>query len=306
MEFLYVTFPVSGVETWIFIPILAAFGVSFMTSMGGISGAFILLPFQMSILGYTAPSVSATNQLFNIIATPSGIWRYIREDRMLWHLALVIAAGSLPGVFVGAWLRVSYLPDPHHFKGFAGVFLLGIGAKLVAELYQRTHAIKKGNTATPSPGVDSFTVTESRLNLRCGEYRFSGQRHSYSVPLCFLLCLVIGILGGTYGIGGGAIISPFLISFFQLPVYTVAGAALMGTLVTSVAGVLFYQFLSLFYDTMQVAPDYYLGLTLGFGGLFGIYLGARCQKHVSGWAIKGIVCFCVLFVALRYIYEYLS
>ena len=39
------------------------------------------------------------------------------------------------------------------------------------------------------------------------------------------------------GIGGGAIMAPFFVSVFGLPVYTVAGAALMGTLITSVAGV---------------------------------------------------------------------
>jgi uncharacterized membrane protein YfcA len=59
-------FPVSGVETYIFIPPLVALIVSFFTAMGGVSGAFLLLPFQMSFLGYVNPSVSATNQLFNI------------------------------------------------------------------------------------------------------------------------------------------------------------------------------------------------------------------------------------------------
>ena len=60
-------FPASGVEVSPLVPPLVAFVVSFFTSMGGVSGAFLLLPFQMSFLGYVAPSVSATNQLFNIV-----------------------------------------------------------------------------------------------------------------------------------------------------------------------------------------------------------------------------------------------
>lgn len=55
-DLFYITFPVSGVTTWVFIPPLVAFVVSFFTSMGGVSGAFVLLPFQMSVLNYTAPS----------------------------------------------------------------------------------------------------------------------------------------------------------------------------------------------------------------------------------------------------------
>jgi hypothetical protein len=38
----------------------------------------------------------------------------------------------------------------------------------------------------------------------------------------------------------------------------VAGAALMGTFITSVAGVAFYQYLSWIYKDMAVAPDWML------------------------------------------------
>jgi len=99
-------FPVSGVEVSPFIPPLVAFGISFFASMGGISGALLLLPFQMSVLGYTNPSVSATNQFFSVVAIPSGVYRYIKEKRMVWPLTIVIAVGTLPGVFLGAFVRI--------------------------------------------------------------------------------------------------------------------------------------------------------------------------------------------------------
>ncbi len=44
-------FSTAGIETAIRVPPLMAFVVSFFTAMGGISGAFLLLPFQMSFLG---------------------------------------------------------------------------------------------------------------------------------------------------------------------------------------------------------------------------------------------------------------
>ena len=74
-----VVFATSGVETWLWLPPLAAFVVSFFSSMVGLSGAFLLLPFQMSVLGYAGPSVSATNLVFDLYATPGGVWRYARE-----------------------------------------------------------------------------------------------------------------------------------------------------------------------------------------------------------------------------------
>ncbi|MFZ3047628.1 MAG: TSUP family transporter, partial [Desulfatirhabdiaceae bacterium] len=79
-------FQTAGIEVSPWIPPLVAFAISFFTSMGGVSGAFLLLPFQMSFLGYVNPSVSATNQLYNIVAIPSGVYRYWREGRMVWPL----------------------------------------------------------------------------------------------------------------------------------------------------------------------------------------------------------------------------
>ena len=52
-------FPVSGVEVNPLIPPLIALVVSTFTSMGGVSGAFLLLPFQVSILNFTSPAVSS-------------------------------------------------------------------------------------------------------------------------------------------------------------------------------------------------------------------------------------------------------
>ena len=78
-------FAVSGVDVNPFLPPLVAFVVSFFTSMGGVSGAFLLLPFQVSVLGFTSPAVSPTNLIFNIVAIPSGVYRYIREGRMAWR-----------------------------------------------------------------------------------------------------------------------------------------------------------------------------------------------------------------------------
>jgi len=43
----------------------------------------------------------------------------------------------------------------------------------------------------------------------------------------FLLSFGVGIIGGTYGIGGDAMIAPFCVAVFHLLAYTVVGAALI-------------------------------------------------------------------------------
>jgi hypothetical protein len=301
-------FPISGVETPIWLPPLAAFAISFFTSMGGVSGAFLLLPFQMSFLGYTSPSVSATNQLFNVVATPSGVYQYFREGRLVWPLAAIVVAGTLPGVFLGAMARAAWLPNPGSFRLFAGVVLLYIGAKMARDLLRgsarRAQAIST-KRASASPGEEGATskVRAIRRSWSRISYEFDGERYGCSTMGIFALCFVVGVVGGAYGIGGGAIVSPFLVTVFGLPVYTVAGAALLGTFITSVAGVIFYQGLAPFYPDMAVAPDWGLGLLFGLGGVVGVYLGARCQKFVPARIIKAMLAAIVLAAAVRYLFK---
>src|SRR5512135_2943745 len=111
-------FPVSGVEVNPLIPPLVALVVSTFTSMGGVSGAFLLLPYQVSFLGFISPAVSPTNLVFNIVAIPSGVYRFIREGRMNWAVAAVTILGTLPGLWFGALIRHGWLPNPRDFKLF--------------------------------------------------------------------------------------------------------------------------------------------------------------------------------------------
>jgi len=313
-------FQTAGIEVALWIPPLVAFVISFFTSMGGVSGAFLLLPFQMSFLGYTTPSVSATNQLFNIVAIPSGVYRYWREGRMVWPLTWVVVVGTLPGVFIGAFVRVSYLPNPKYFKLFAAAVLFYIGLKIVRDL-----AKKKPNNADKANSEDRFqeivprqrlkindqelansafsTVKVTHFNLKRLGYTFYDENFDVSFLGVFTLSFIVGIVGGIYGIGGGSIIAPFFVTFFGLPVYTVAGAALMGTFVTSIAGVTFYQVLAPLYPNVAVAPDWLLGILFGIGGMAGMYLGARCQKFVPSKAIKSMLATIIIFTAAKYVAE---
>lgn len=326
-------FPDADITVNPLVPPLVAFVISFFTSMAGVSGAFLLLPFQVSILGYTSPSVSATNQLFNIIAIPSGVYRYIQERRMLWPLAAIIICGTIPGVLIGAIVRIRFLPDPRNFKLFASFVLLYIGLRLLKDVLakragtnqaaaekefhrSRTSAMpgagasshpggtKPGTGSSENAGAPSCVQVEE-FSLRRIAYQFSGRRFQINTLAITAFSAVVGIAGGIYGIGGGAIIAPFLVTIFGLPVYTIAGAALLGTFMTSIFGVIMYQFIAPFYPSLSIAPDWGLGLLFGAGGFAGIYLGARCQKYIPALIIKWILIACIIFTAITYIVQFI-
>jgi len=296
-----IEFPLSGVETYWWLPLVVAFSISCVTSTAGLSGAFLLLPFQVSVLGFASPAVTPTNLLFSVIAAPSGVYRFCCEKRMVWPLVWTIALGSLPGLLLGIFIRVRYLPDPRAFKLFVGLVLIYIAARLLPDAIRSADKPKMKNTNSKL-----FEVAPLAFNLRHIIYRFENREYQASTPAIFVLSVVVGIICGIYGIGGAAILAPVLVTIFRLPVHAVAGAALCGTFLNSTVGVLFYILIAPVFAGGEIAvqPDWHLGIMFGIGGSAGIYLGARIQRFLPARLIKLILGLIMLFISGRYIIEF--
>jgi uncharacterized membrane protein YfcA len=273
-------FPASGVECAWWIPPVVAFGLALLTAPAGISGAFLLLPFQMSVLGFVSPAVTPTNLIFNTVAIPGGVYRYIRERRMVWPVAFAITLGTLPGVFAGALIRTRYLPDPRSSKLFVAGVLLYMGVRLLS-------------SRPDAPACGGAVVGASSISVHRIDYEYGGEKFSLNPAALVALALVVGVVGGIYGVGGGAIIAPYLMAILGLPAYTVAGAALVGTFVTSIAGVAGFA-------VMGQVPDWRLGLLFGAGGFAGSYWGARLQKRLPERWIRLLVAVLVLAISGAY------
>ena len=66
---------------WVYVAALAAsFVIATLASPVGVSGAVLLLPFQVSVLGTPSPAVTPTNLLYNVVATPGVLFRYWRQQ----------------------------------------------------------------------------------------------------------------------------------------------------------------------------------------------------------------------------------
>jgi uncharacterized membrane protein YfcA len=292
-------FPVSGVECSPFLPPLVSFVIAVLVTPAGLSGAFLLLPFQMSVLGFVSPAVSPTNLIYNVVAIPGGVYRYLHEKRMAWPLAWVTMAGTLPGVFLGAIVRIRYLPGARECKFFVGCVLLYLGVRL---LCQWTGRGPKALTPLPLEAVVKTTfVSWKRI-----EYTFWGGTFSFRPSILLALSLAVGLIGGIYGVGGGAIIAPFVVAALGLPVHTIAGATLLGTFVTSIAGVVSFELLgrTSFSGGWTVRPDWALGALFGVGGLFGTYAGARIQRYLPERWIRLFLGILVTGVGVSYIAQF--
>lgn len=225
--------------------------ISVATAPVGVSGAVFLLPVQVSVLGVPSPAVTPTNLLFNVVAGPGALVRYRRAGRLGGPLTRLLVAGTVPGVVLGAVIRVFAVPGPRVFRLLIAALLLPLGLWL----WLRT--------------------------LRPASVR-AARRPSPRATIA--LALAVGVVGGVYGIGGGSLLGPILVGR-GVPVATVAPSALASTFVTSIVGAVTYALISLA-ATGDVAPDWLLGLSCGAGGLVGGYLGARLQPRLPETALR--------------------
>ena len=73
------------------------------------------------------PAVTPTNLLYNVVAGPGALWRYRRDGALRGDLARRLVLGTLPGVVLGAAIRVFALPSPSVFRLLIAALLLPLG-----------------------------------------------------------------------------------------------------------------------------------------------------------------------------------
>ncbi|HVM20643.1 MAG TPA: TSUP family transporter, partial [Egibacteraceae bacterium] len=200
--------------------------ISVVTSPIGVSGAMFLLPVQLSVLGVPSPAVTPTNLLFNVVAVPGALERYRRLGTAPSPLTRRLLLGTVPGVVVGAIVRVLVLPGDTAFRLVVAAVLAPLGAWLITN---------RG-------------VSNRRL----------------SPPAVTAMAAGAGLIGGVYGLGGGSLLAPVLVGSGYL-VSDVAAATLRATWVTSLAGAAVYAAIEATTGA-AAGPVWHLGLAFGLGG----------------------------------------
>lgn len=248
------------------------FVVAFASTPAGVSGSFLLLPLQVSVVGVVTPSASATNLIFNLVSTPGAIYRYRRQGQTDTALVVPIALGTVPGVIGGAWLRVTVFASQERFEVLVAVVLGILGLRLL------------WTVARPGERVD-----------------VARQRSDRDGTVAVLsTALAVGVVGGVYGIGGAALIAPFLVGVLGFRLRSVVGATLVATFLTSVVGVATFALLART-GSPQAAPDWTFGVSAGLGGLVGSYAGARLHEYLPEKLMQIGLAVLVLGLAISYL-----
>ena len=108
-----------------------------------------------------------------------------------------------------------------------------------------------------------------------------------SLPFIFILSLAVGILSGLFGVGGGFLMTPFLIFLGIPPAYAVPNEA-NNILGTSISGSTTHY--------LKGTLDYKMGLMIVIGGVVGTALGIYTFSYFQNIGKINIV------ISLAYMY----
>lgn len=250
----------------------------------GLGGGIILIPsllFMSSILddfSWATPQTIVGISLITMVVTAlASTLSYAKAKRVDYKTGFLLLSGSIPGGIIGSWLN--QFIDSQSFYIFFGILMI-----IISLLF----FIKRVPTNKRSYHGDLRGVRTVELYGVTYQYRIS-------IPVIFILSLVVGMLSGLFGIGGGSILVPALILLFGVPTHIATATSMFMIFLVSIFGASTHIALG------HVPWEYVLFFIPG--SWIGGKLGAKVNQLLPGKVLEWILRFLLVLIGLRMMYQ---
>ena len=211
---------------YIFYLLLTGIGVGFVSGLLGVGGCFIMVPVQFFILKAIGidPTIAirvafGTNLLVVFPTALSGALRHHKKGAVIWRAAIILGLTSVIFTFLGAYLAA-------HLPGKILKIIFGLAILLGALRMITAHPI-----------------------------RVEGEPHGNPFTYLFLGA-IFGFITGLIGIGGGVLMVPLMVIFFNYHMHEAVATSTAIMIFTSLGGAIAYILYGL---KAQGLPPYSLG-----------------------------------------------
>ena len=244
-----------------------------LSGMFGIGGGIVIVPVLVTLFGYGFTEAVATSlaallmpvAIFAVIA-------YYRAGKMRLLISMLIAFGLIFGGLAGAELAQS-LPV-QTLQRLYGLFLLYAGWRFV-EPRKWLAEYRAGVAPAAQPQTETPQVAWYFI---------------------LLLGLGAGVISGMFGVGGGIVIVPALVTFLHFDQKLAVGTSLGALLLPVGAGAVYSYFQAGVLD-LQAAVFVALGL------LGGAFIGAKIALGLPEKTVKRLYGLFLFVVALRFLLQ---
>lgn len=246
-------------------------GVGILSGALGLGGGILMVPaFMMFVPGMDAHTAKGTSLFIIIFVSAVNAWRMMRPlERKPWALTSQLAAGSVAGGYLGAWLTT--LVDERVVVALFMALMLVLG--------YRTFFLRE------------LVVDEAAVRRR--------------LPVSVGIGLLAGLVGGATGTGGGAVLIPLALMAGIVGNSRVVGLSNMVMILTSVAGSVAHLSAAPVFEGGWTIGHVNLALApLVFAGAqAGSYWGRRLNTHLTLPRRRVAMGALLLFITARMAYE---
>lgn len=232
--------------------------VGALGTLVGTGGGWAVVPVFLLALKLTPAQAAATSLAVVFMNAASGTFAYVRQKRVMYGLAALFAAATVPGALLGTVLihGLDVRGFTYAFCAFLTItaaFLL-VGSNAVD---RRAKHDQQAPPAAPTP--------------------LSARQKGVGV----VVSGGVGLVSSVLGVGGGIIHVPFLVLVMRMPVHAATATSHMVLALTSLTGLLEYA--------RQGQVVWSVALPMGLGAVVGAQLGAHQSGRMHGHAIRRLL-----------------
>lgn len=291
-----------------------------MGIVGEASGIFSL-PYSMSILQFNNVIVSPTSLVTTFLNPFGALFGYWRGRQWNLDLALWLCLGAVLGSPIGPFIRVYLLYDPVPFKAFVGLSLLIMGIhlwiqitpwylsrttrqKLFKEKFDGMMKERLMDGKAPSGLPSDFAIITLERSLKHIKICYWGEEQRFSVPIMALIGFLVGVVASAFGVGGGFMLVPILVTFYGLPMYVLVAATIPYVITLSITGLISYTLVLPMLTGVSTPPEWGFGLFVASGAILGAWLASKTQKFIPEHYLKPMLGTITGLTGLIYITNY--
>lgn len=244
----------------LFRDLLIGVGVGIFSGALGAGGGILLVPYLVLVLATAQKRAQATSLVMVAMAGTAGAATYAFADSVAWLPVAFLIIGGLLGSLLGSYL-VQRTPDNRLQIAF-GVLLILVAIRLLFPT---------------SAEVGSGTDLPELSPVLAAAY--------------ILIGVAMGFLSPLFGIGGGILLVPVLVTGFGFEQQLAAGTALAVMVPIALFGALRL--------TKPGLTDWPLGIRFGLGSILGAVAGSAIALAVPSDALRWVFAIVMLIVAAR-------
>ena len=261
----------------------------FLMAMGTGGGGVIAGIGHISLLGIGDPNmIKVVNQLLEITSRIVSVPLYLKQNRVIWPLAVSYGVGAPPGAMAGSWMSTLYIADMSTYRFLFGVLVILIAVRMLYELTIRRRRRDAGSKGTfevadairhesaNGSGAESAVPHLARVGMLRAEVVCGSEFFEFNPLAAAAGGFGIAFVGAMLGVGGGFLVVPFMASILLFPMFFVAGTALIALLLPLVVSVATYLWLNVAVDWSLVFVEV-PGIALG--SMFGPLVNRRIKER---------------------------